>query len=483
LGFYFPVFPDERLLEGTHRLAFNKCWANENIKEMRHHPRVNMCLLITSLLCNALAASAQTTSVVQPDISPKNSRVVFHNIDVFDGYRMLRLRTVTIADGMIESVTASETATSADSATSADIDGRGMTLLPGLIDAHVHIGGSEQPLEQAAALGVTTVLDMWGDPQPLALLRKEVARGEHPNAADFRTAGTGATVPKGHPTEMGSPQIPTLKPEEDVQAFVDARFAEGSDYLKIMYEHAFPTLAVEQLRALVLAVHKRNKLAVAHESKQFERLAEMQAGVDGVEHIFDDTSISREFIETAVATHMVFTPTLSIVQAVAGNPSGSALAADPRFEPYLLGWALHILTVRVPPDATKNHHYEIAKAAVRALHEAGVTILAGTDAPNPDTSYGVSLHQELLLLTECGLSAEEALRAATSSPAREFSLIDRGRIENGRRADLLLVKGDPTKDIRATRDIVGVWKAGIAIDRDAVAKMAAQSRKNTQPDN
>jgi imidazolonepropionase-like amidohydrolase len=83
----------------------------------------------------------------------------------------------------------------------------------------------------------------------------------------------------------------------------------------------------------------------------------------------------------------------------------------------------------------------------------------------------------LVLLTECGLSAEEALRAATSSPAREFGLIDRGRIENGRRADLLLVKGDPTKDIRATRDIVGVWKAGIAIDRDAVAKMAAETRK------
>jgi len=451
---------------------------------MRHHPRVNMFLLITSLLCNALSASAQTTSGVQPTVPPKNSRVVFHNVDVFDGYRMLRSRTVTIAEGMIESVTAaSETAPSADGSASDAIDGRGMTLLPGLIDAHVHIGGGEQPLEQAAALGVTTVLDMWGDPKLLAPLEKEIAHGEHPNAADFRTAGAGATVPNGHPTEIGGPPIPTLKPEEDVQAFVDARFAEGSDYLKIMYEHAFPTLSVEQLRALVLAAHKRNKLAVAHESKQFEGLAEMQAGVDGIEHIFDDMPISREFIETAVATHMVFTPTLSIVQAVGGDPSGSALATDPRFEQYLLGWALHILTVKLPPEATKNHHYEIAKAAVRALHEAGVTILAGTDAPNPDTSYGVSLHQELLLLTECGLSAEEALRAATSSPAREFGLIDRGRIENGRRADLLLVKGDPSKDIRATRDIVGVWRAGIAIDRDAVAKMAAQSRKNTQPAN
>jgi imidazolonepropionase-like amidohydrolase len=438
---------------------------------------MRICLLIASLLCNALAVSAQSASVAPPGTLSKNNRVVFHNVDVFDGYRMLRSRTVTIAGGMIESVTATETAPAVDSPTSTAIDGHGMTLLPGLIDAHVHIGGGEQPLEQAAALGVTTVLDMWGDPGRLAPLEKEIARGEHPNAADFRTAGTGTTVPKGHPTEMEGPPFSTLKPEDDVQSFVDARFAEGSDYLKIIYEHTYPTLTVEQLRALVLAAHKRNKLVVAHEGKQLEGLAEMQAGVDGVEHIFDDTPISREFIETAVATHMVFTPTLSIIQALGGDASGSALAVDPRFEPYILGWALHILTIKLPPELAQKHHYEIAKAAVRALHEAGVTILAGTDAPNPDTSYGVSLHQELLLLTECGLSAEEALRAATSSPAREFGLIDRGRIENGRRADLLLVKGDPTKDIRATRDIVGVWKAGIAIDRNAVAKMAAESRK------
>ena len=432
--------------------------------------------LITSLLCGALAVSAPTVVDAQATAVSQNTRVVFYNVDVFDGYRLLRSRTVIIENGMIQSVNAAEFKPPAESST--NIEGRGMTLLPGLIDAHAHIGGGEQPFEQAAALGVTTVLDMWGDPGQLAPLEKEIARGEHPNAADFRTAGTGATVPEGHPTEMGGPPIPTLKPDDDIQSFVDARFAEGSDYLKIMYEHAYPTLSLKKLRALVLAAHKRNKIAVTHESKQFEGLAEMQAGVDGVEHIFDDTPITREFIETAVATHMVFTPTLSIVQAVGGDPSGSALATDPRFEPYLLGWALQILITKLPHEVTKKHHYEIAKAAVRALHDAGVTILAGTDAPNPDTSYGVSLHQELLLLTQCGLSPEEALRAATSGPAREFGLIDRGRIESGRRADLLLVKGDPTKDVRATRDIVGVWKAGIPIDRAAVAKMGVGTRKS-----
>jgi len=420
--------------------------------------------LVILALFSALPVMAQTKPLV------------FYNADVFDGYHILRGRTVTVEDGMIRSISAAGVRPP-DSAVV--IDGAGRTLLPGLIDAHVHIG-REETLEQAAALGVTTVLDMWGNPTALIPLKKEIERGEHPNAADFRTAGTGATVPGGHPTQMAGPKFATLGAGDDVQAFVDARFADSSDYLKIIYDHFLPTLSVEQLHALVLAAHKRNRLVVAHEGTQSEGLDEMRAGVDGVEHIFDDSPISREFLDTAVVTHAVFTPTLSIIQAVGGKPTGSALATDPRFEPYILGWALQILTTKLPESVTKKHHYENAQAAVRALHDAGITILAGTDSPNPDTSYGVSLHQELLLLTECGLSNEEALRAATSSPAREFGLVDRGRIETGRRADLLLVKGDPSKDIRATRDIVGVWKMGIAIQREEVAKHATESRKNRQ---
>lgn len=98
-----------------------------------------------------------------------------------------------------------------------------------------------------------------------------------------------------------------------------------------------------------------------------------------------------------------------------------------------------------------------------------VPILVGTDAPNPGTTYGGSVHAELALMVACGLTPVEALRAATAAPPREFGLIDRGRIETGRRADLLLIDGDPSRNIRATRSIVGVWKQGRAIDREAVA--------------
>ena len=92
-------------------------------------------------------------------------------------------------------------------------------------------------------------------------------------------------------------------------------------------------------------------------------------------------------------------------------------------------------------------------------------ILAGTDAPNPGTAHGSSLHRELELLVQAGLSPEAALAAATSVPARIYGLRDRGRIAPGLRADLVLVNGDPSRDITATRDIVSIWKRGVRLER------------------
>lgn len=201
-----------------------------------------------------------------------------------------------------------------------------------------------------------------------------------------------------------------------------------------------------------------------------------KAGADEIEHIFDDRAITSEFLDAAMLHHVTITPTLAVISAFGGRSSGTQLANDPRFAPYLLGWATGILKTKLPEKALRGHNYSLAQTAARALHEKGVTILAGTDAPNPGTGYGASLHAELLLLTESGLTPVEALRSATLKPARKFGLIDRARIEVGRRADLLLIEGDPSINVRATRNIQGVWKAGVKIDREAVAKTAAASR-------
>lgn len=119
----------------------------------------------------------------------------------------------------------------------------------------------------------------------------------------------------------------------------------------------------------------------------------------------------------------------------------------------------------MPPGLGAKLKLAHAQAAVGALHRAGVPILAGTDAPSPGLAHGLSLHRELELLVLSGLTPLEALASATSEPARAFGFHDRGRVTEDRRADLVLVSGDPTVDIQATRDIVGVWKLGVRYAR------------------
>jgi imidazolonepropionase-like amidohydrolase len=126
-------------------------------------------------------------------------------------------------------------------------------------------------------------------------------------------------------------------------------------------------------------------------------------------------------------------------------------------------------TVSTAPRDELRSIQDAQLAAVRSLHAAGVRLLAGTDASrrNP-TAHGISLHRELELLGQAGLSPAEILGAATKKSADAFRLADRGRIVPGLRADMLLVRGDPTSDLLAIRDIVRIWKAGVEVDRTVV---------------
>jgi imidazolonepropionase-like amidohydrolase len=108
---------------------------------------------------------------------------------------------------------------------------------------------------------------------------------------------------------------------------------------------------------------------------------------------------------------------------------------------------------------------ENAFAAAKQLHDAGVQFSRGRMRLLLEAGTAPSLHGELELLVRAGLSPSEALEAATSLPASTFHRSDRSRIMPGLRADLLLVRGDPTVDITATRDMVAVWKVGVEDDR------------------
>jgi imidazolonepropionase-like amidohydrolase len=116
-------------------------------------------------------------------------------------------------------------------------------------------------------------------------------------------------------------------------------------------------------------------------------------------------------------------------------------------------------------DPALNHFCKGTDDGMRQLSKLHASVLTGTDAPAPGTSYGASVHGELALFVREGLTPVEALAAATSAPAKCFHLSDRGAIRPGLRADLVLVEGDPTQNILATRNIVAVWKRGIRVQR------------------
>jgi len=402
------------------------------------------------------------------------------NARVFDGEGITFPGTVVIDDGVIGRIGGS----APDG--SVLVDATGATLLPGLIDAHCH--SDPDSLRLALRFGVTTELDMMGYwPEEH---RRLVAQRD--DLADVRMAGMCVTAPGGHPTEYGRPdgdderpEIPEgMTPEEAEAAFafpfcstaeetvrlVQQQVAGGSDYIKIMIEDGtvvgypgLPVISDEVLEAAVAETHRQGRLAVAHVSTVDGAMRAATAGVDCLGHLFLDRPHTPEVIAAIAAADVFVIPTLTVASAVFGN-TGASFAADERVSSRLPAEWLESL--RGTMNVYSQGRLEDAFASVAALRDAGVDILAGTDTtvPRPEfggMAHGASVHHELQLLVAAGLSPIEALRAATSAPARRFGLADRGRIRAEARADLLLVDGDPTTSITDTLSIRGVWRRGV----------------------
>lgn len=417
-----------------------------------------------------------------PHVVAAQQATLFTQVRVFDGTRALGTRDVLVRDGRIAQI-AAKIATPAGAAV---VDGVGKTLLPGLIDSHVHAWGDAP--KTALAFGVTTELDQFTDYHQAAAWRAEQKGAGIGTRADVFSAGTLVTAPKGHGTEYGMP-IPTITSPDSAQAFVDARMAEGSDWIKIVYDdgHTYgmstPTISPATMQAVVRAAHARGKLAVVHVGDLAGARAAIDAGADALVHLFVDREPDTEFAHFAAQHHVFVVPTLTVLESVTGTPSGKPLVSDVRLASYILPTDVTALSQSFPKrEGAPATTYAAAQHAVRALAAAGVPLLAGTDAGNPGTAHGSSIHRELELLVGAGLTPIAALAAATRAPADAFRLTDRGRIVVGARADLLLVNGDPTTDITATRAIAGVWKRGVALDRVGVAKdVAAQRGLATRP--
>ena len=371
------------------------------------------------------------------------------------------------------------------------IDGKGYWLLPGLIDAHVHAWGDA--LAQNLRFGVSTVLDQFGQPDFLNQQQAQHSSTEPTTVADMFGAGTLATVAGGHGTQYGF-AIPVLSGPEDAEPFVLARKAEGSHWIKIVYrseqarQAGQPSLDLPTVSALIQTAQRHGLMALVHIEDQNSALEAIQAGANGLVHGFFDAPVSDEFIAAMQANGSFMIPTLVVMEGFLQHSiNQELLLSDPA--DWLTPAMKHKLQQRLNFGAKNPRAFAQLQQNVKRLFDAGIPILAGSDAPNPNTDYGVSLVVEMELLRRAGLPVDAVLHSATGLTARQFQLPAQGHLKPGAKADFLLLANDPRNDFTELLQPEGIWKHGWRLpEASATAKpelllpgVVADFRQSEQP--
>lgn len=403
------------------------------------------------------------------------------------------------------------------------VDARGKFVIPGLTDMHIHLTAAGEPdgsrkfmLPLLLANGITTVRDMGGYLESIRPLQKEIQEGKR----------FGPRIVTPGPYLDGSPPSfePSLVVTNQVQADEDVRqlVALGVDFIKVQ-----SVLGREAYFAIAQAAQREHITFVGHVPDRVTAAQAADAGQHSIEHLTnvlrgcsrDEAKLMREQVyvplkqETPEQSHSRVvrwqkelmdsfspgkaaalvakfkekdvwqTPTLVLLKNDAFPTTENLFATDSRAE-YIPPRTLDIWKKSrieqmrtTSPQDSQLHAHLLRKSMdmVAEMQKAGVKILAGTDAPAPDVFPGSGLHDELQLLVEAGLTPFAALQSATKSPA-EFlhSTRDFGTVENGKRADLVLLDANPLDDIHNTRKIQAVILGGKLLDRDALIALVAQ---------
>ncbi|CAF1018865.1 unnamed protein product [Adineta steineri] len=295
----------------------------------------------------------------------KTKKIALINVRVFDG-QVIREPSTVVIDGELIGT---------DSEGAQVIDGKGGILLPGLIDAHIHLE-NEDTLRQMSKFGITTGLDMatW-PPSKLNNLRNRVGM------TDIRSPGVPATSPGSlHSCILPFPVDELVANSDDAKSYIARRIAEGVDYIKIVCDVPGPDQVT--LNVLVNEAHKHKKLVIAHASASIPFGMAQDAGADVITHAPCDRALDHEAASRMVAEKRIAVPTLAMMEAVTKPPSWSAILGL-LFRPTVL---FAIIRARRQNPQYQNNKYENARDSVTAMYHAGVPILAGTDAHSPADS-------------------------------------------------------------------------------------------------
>lgn len=390
--------------------------------------------------------------------------IAIHNVRLVDGNgQAIERATVIVRDHNIHAAGPSRTVSIPRGATR--IDGRGLTLLPGLIDCHVHLClGAEpdvvkaveretptetllkasQSARQTIEAGVTTVRDVGSRDHSIFALKQAIDKGLTPGP---RIIGAGLAICMigGHARFIGQ----EVEGVEQVRKVVSEQIKAGAEVIKVIASGGVLTpgtspdqaqMTLDELRAAVDEAKQAGRKVAAHAHGASGMKNALRAGVHSIEHA---TLMDEEAAELFEKQGVYIVPTLSALATTAACRRGCGIPDS---------------ALEKAKTLTKRH-----QTSFRQAHHRGLLIAMGTDAGTPFNHHGENA-QELERMVALGMSPMEAIMASTSSAARLVGIHDQvGTIERGKEADLLLIDGNPLRKIDLLRDrrrIVGVMKTG-----------------------
>jgi len=353
----------------------------------------------------------------------------------------------------------------------------GMTVIPGLIDAHVHLTSSpaedariETMLRFGLLGGVTSVRDMGGDDIVLAELARRFAEARQPGPRIYYSALVAGPQWFADPRPKAASHggvagevawMRALTPESDMAAIIAAAKATGATGLKIYAD--LPASLVERV---TLEAHRQGLKVWSHSAVFPTKPSEVvRAGVDVVSH---SNYLGAEGMNQPPASYEQARRGLGIDYSQS-PVEGEAIGALLRLmieKGTILDETLFV--TNAGKRSADDPVWKWTAAVTRKAHQLGVRLAAGTDSfGNPARDAMPNIHREMqLLVEEAGLSPLEAIRAATGEAARAIGVEKSyGTVEPGKIADLVILRQDPSLDIRKTSDIAAVIKGGVAYQR------------------
>jgi len=371
-------------------------------------------------------------------------------------------------DGVITAVGESNSITIPEKTTIVSLSGK--TIIPGIVNAHGHIGGTSgltsgyskenvvRDLRLNAAYGVTTVYSLGGDEKESVLIRNE---------QDTITLDRSRIFIAG--------EVVTGETPEEARAMVDKNAEMGVDFIKIRVDNnlgATEKMKPEVYEAVIDQAKKHNLDVVAHIFYLEDAKALLRLGVKFIGHSVRDQKVDEAFIALMKSMGAVYCPTLMREVSTFVYESTPAFFQDPFFLSHADSSTLSLLKdpgrQRAIKENINTNVYKgalvIAKHNLKLLSDAGVTIAFGTDSGPPARFQGYFEHMELELMVESGLTPMQAIVSATRDATRIPQQQRIGTLEAGKQADFIVLSANPLNDIKNTRSIESVWIGGNKIN-------------------